>query len=167
MSSIPLMRSARNLLADIAAKPTVAVTNLDYPGDKPEAKAKALAGALAALVRKGQIEDVTKADADVREYAITADGKQSVKEHDEKIAAWMKAAETEGIPVTHDEPTMKDIADRCSAEKPAVRRLRKMAIEAGWVAPAETEEAAAPAAAGVSADEPEEVTDQPRARKVS
>lgn len=163
MSSIPLMRAQRNLLADIAnAAGAIAVDQLTH-ADGP----KSLSASLAFLVRKGQIEDVTTADADVKSVQITADGKLSVKEHDSKIADWMAAAELAGIPVEKNEETMKDIADKCSAEKPAVKRLKKLAIATGWVAPVEekAEEAATVPAGGVSEDEGE-VADQPRARKV-
>lgn len=164
MAIIPLMRDQRNLLADIvAANGPIAVDKLVHPAGN-----KSLIASLSFLTRKGQVDDVTAADADVRTYQATADGKASVKAHDEKVEAWFKAAEGEGIPVTRDEATYKDIADRCSAEKPAVRRLHKLAVEAGWVPP-ETEKTSKSAkgepvavAASVSEDEDGETTDQPR-----
>lgn len=168
--SLPLMRAQRNLLADIFAGSPVKVDALSHPDG-----ARSLAASLAFLVRKGQIEDTTPADADVREYSICAEGKTSLADHDAKITAWMDFAEDEGIPVTRDEATMKDIADKCSGDatkdgsKQAVRRLRKLAVAAGWVDPkaGEKEEEKEAVAASVSADEPEgETTDEPRARKI-
>lgn len=159
MSTIPLMRAQRNLLADILAGSPVQADQLTH-ADGP----KSLAASLSFLTRKGQIEDVTTAEADIKTYQITQDGKDSVKRHDDILESIFNKAEAAGIPVDRkDEAIAKDIADHVATEEQGVKRLRKLAVKAGWEAP--EAEAVETVAASVSADEPSEVADEPRGKK--